>query len=120
MDLTVLALHGLTSTTKVWSGLAAALPQARIVAPDLAGRGSAAERRTAPGLSGHADDVVRLADELGLDGVAPERSILVSRPVVRALFWTQMRARLPRLTTERADANHLTLLFDPGVPKAIV
>jgi len=49
MDLTVLALHGLTSTTKVWSGLAAALPQARIVAPDLAGRGSAAERRTAPG-----------------------------------------------------------------------
>jgi pimeloyl-ACP methyl ester carboxylesterase len=59
MDLTVLALHGLTSTTKVWSGLAAALPQARIVAPDLAGRGSAAERRTAPGLSGHADDVVR-------------------------------------------------------------
>jgi lipase len=25
--------------------------------------------RTAPGLSGHADDVVRLADELGLDGV---------------------------------------------------
>jgi pimeloyl-ACP methyl ester carboxylesterase len=88
----VLALHGLTSTTKVWSGLAAALRQARIVAPDLVGRGSAAERRTAPGLSGHADDVVRLADELGLDGgVAPERSILVSRPVVRALFWTQMR-----------------------------
>lgn len=255
MDLTVLALHGLTSTTKVWGSLAAALPQARIVAPDLAGRGSAAERRTAPGLIGHADDVVRLADDLGLDGVvlvghsmgaflaplvaarlgprvrkvllldggvAPERSILVSRPVVRALFWTQMRlldrrwrspeafvdaiegkairnrpdlraplldwarylldgdgrprldtrrlvadaldsltgaptlgalaetghpvhliaaargahdragpflsdaaltagrARLPRLTTERADANHLTVLFDPSVPKAIV
>ena len=68
MDLTVLALRGLTSTTKVWDGLAAALPQARIVAPDLAGRTSAAERRTA----------------------------------------------------ERADANHLTLLFDPSVPKAIV
>jgi hypothetical protein len=30
------------------------------------------------------------------------------------------RAQLPRLTTERADGNHLTLLFDPGVPKAIV
>jgi pimeloyl-ACP methyl ester carboxylesterase len=49
MDLTVLALHGLTSTTRVWGSLAAALPQARIVAPDLAGRGSAAERRTARG-----------------------------------------------------------------------
>jgi pimeloyl-ACP methyl ester carboxylesterase len=124
VDLTVLALHGLTSTTKVWSNLPAALPGTRIVAPDLAGRGAAAERRTAPGLAGHADDVVRLADDQGLDGVvlvghsmgefvaplvaarlgprvrkvllldggvAPERSILVSRPVVRALFWTQMR-----------------------------
>jgi hypothetical protein len=30
------------------------------------------------------------------------------------------RAELPRLTTERADANHLTLLFDPAVPNAIV
>jgi pimeloyl-ACP methyl ester carboxylesterase len=39
MGPTVLALHGLTSTTKVWSALAAALPEARIVAPDLAGRG---------------------------------------------------------------------------------
>ena len=29
-------------------------------------------------------------------------------------------AARPRQTTERADANHLTLLFDPGVPKATV
>ena len=36
---TVLALHGLTSTSQVWAGLAGALPQARVVAPDLPGRG---------------------------------------------------------------------------------
>jgi hypothetical protein len=33
---------------------------------------------------------------------------------------TAGRSQLPRLTTERADVNHLTLLFDPLVPKAIV
>jgi lipase len=29
------------------------------------------------------------------------------------------RAQLPRLSTERADANHLTVLFDPSVPRAL-
>jgi pimeloyl-ACP methyl ester carboxylesterase len=121
---TVLALHGLTSTSEVWRALAEALPGMRVVAPDLPGRGGSADVRVGPGLAGHAAAVVRLVNELDLDevtvvghsmgaflgplvaaglgrrvrkvvlldgGVAPEPSLLVRRPVVRALFGLQVR-----------------------------
>ena len=120
----VLCLHGLTSTSEVWSGFAAALPQARVIAPDLPGRGGSVDVPAAPGLSGHAAAVVRLADELALDdfvlvghsmgafvaplaayamgqrvrkvvlmdgGVAPEQTIAVKWPVVRVVFTLQAR-----------------------------
>lgn len=250
----VLALHGLTSTSQVWSGLAAALPAVRVIAPDLPGRAGSRDTPTGPGLPGHAQAVLRLADELQLHdvvvvghsmgaflaplvaaklgdrarsvlmldgGVSPERSVMTRRPVVRLLFglatrrldrdWPSVEAyvavaegkatanrpdlhaatqewgaymlaggqrpridrrrlvedaqdtlagtptlgalartghpahliaasrgahdeaapflsdaaldagrdRLARLTTERADANHLTLLFHPAVPATI-
>jgi lipase len=121
---TVLALHGLTSTSEVWRTLAEALPGTRVVAPDLPGRGGSVDVRVGPGLAGHAAAVVRLADELDLanvtvvghsmgaflgplvaaglggrvrkvvlldGGVAPEPSLLVRRPVVRAAFGLQVR-----------------------------
>jgi pimeloyl-ACP methyl ester carboxylesterase len=120
----VLCLHGLTSTSQVWSEFAASLPQARVIAPDLPGRGGSVDVRAAPGMAGHAPAVARLADELALDdivlvghsmgafvapliayalkqrvrkvvlmdgGVAPEQSLVVKRPVVRALFTVQSR-----------------------------
>ncbi|MFG1603328.1 alpha/beta fold hydrolase [Actinoplanes sp. NPDC049265] len=253
----VLALHGLTSTSEVWSAMAGALPAMRVVAPDLPGRGGSTDVPTGPGLPGHAQAVLRLADELQLHdvivvghsmgaflaplvaaklgdrarsvimldgGVAPARAFLLRRPIVRLVFgaatrrlgrkWSSVekyarategkavanrpdlhqtmlawsaymlagppgalrprisrdrlvddaadslsgpatlgalarttqpahliaatrgaddnaapfltdaaleagRAQLPRLTIERADANHLTLLFDPSVPAAV-
>jgi pimeloyl-ACP methyl ester carboxylesterase len=39
---TILALHGLTSTSEVWRGFAETLPGARLIAPDLPGRGGSA------------------------------------------------------------------------------
>ena len=123
-DTTVLALHGLTSTSEVWRPMADALPHARVVAPDLPGRGGSVDHPAPHGLNGHAGAVLALADELGLHevvlighsmgaflapvvadrlgdrvrkvvlvdgGVAPERSLLIRRPVVRVLFSVQMR-----------------------------
>jgi lipase len=253
----VLALHGLTSTSEVWSAMAGALPNMRVVAPDLPGRGGSTDVPTGPGLPGHAQAVLRLADELQLHdvivvghsmgaflaplvaaklgdrargvimldgGVAPARTLMLRRPFVRLLFgaatrrlgrrWSSVekyadstegkavanrpdlhqamlawsayllagppgnlrprinrerliddaadslsgpptlgalarttqpvhliaatrgahdnaapfltdaaleagRSQLARLTIERADANHLTLLFDPSVPAAV-
>jgi lipase len=121
---TVLALHGLTSTSEVWRAFAEALPGTRIVAPDLPGRAGSVDVRVAAGLAGHAGAVVRLVDELKLDnvvvvghsmgaflgplvaaglgarvrkvvlldgGVAPEPTVMVRRPVVRAAFALQAR-----------------------------
>ncbi|WP_250034952.1 alpha/beta fold hydrolase [Paractinoplanes maris] len=65
----VLALHGLTNTSEVWRALAEALPATRVIAPDLPGRGGSLSTRAAPGLAGHAAEVVRVADECGLDEV---------------------------------------------------
>ncbi|MCO8274252.1 alpha/beta hydrolase [Actinoplanes sp. TRM 88003] len=65
----VLALHGLTNTSEVWRALAEAVPGTRVVAPDLPGRGGSLTAQAAPGLAGHAAEVVRMADECGLDDV---------------------------------------------------
>ena len=123
-EFTVLALHGLTSTSQVWKAVAEALPQARVIAPDLPGRVGSLKYPAEPGLAGHADAVLRLADELSLanvvvtghsmgaflaplvaaqlgpratavvlldGGIAPQKSLLLKRPIVKALFTVQMR-----------------------------
>ncbi len=64
---TVLFLHGLGSTGRHASPLADALPHARVIAPDLRGRGGSSELRGPSGLGAHADDLVAVADVLGLD-----------------------------------------------------
>ncbi|MCM4078791.1 alpha/beta fold hydrolase [Paractinoplanes hotanensis] len=66
---TVLALHGLTNTSEVWRALAEALPGTRVIAPDLPGRGGSVTTKAAPGLAGHAAEVVRVAGECALDDV---------------------------------------------------
>jgi pimeloyl-ACP methyl ester carboxylesterase len=48
----VLALHGLTSSSEVWRAFAASVPEARVIAPDLPGRGGPAEAVSGPGLRG--------------------------------------------------------------------
>ncbi|GID28250.1 alpha/beta fold hydrolase [Paractinoplanes brasiliensis] len=65
----VLALHGLTNSSEVWRAFAEASPGTRVIAPDLPGRGGSLTTKAAPGLAGHAAEVVRVADECGLDDV---------------------------------------------------
>lgn len=124
----VLALHGLTSTSEVWSAMAGALPHMRVVAPDLPGRAGSVSVPIGPGLPSHAQAVLRLADELQLHdvivvghsmgaflaplvaaklgdrarsvimldgGVAPARTLMLRRPIVRLLFGAATR-RLDR------------------------
>lgn len=62
----VLAVHGITSNGLSWSAVAASLPEHRVLAPDLRGRGAS---RTLPGpygLARHAEDAVAVLDGLGI------------------------------------------------------
>lgn len=65
----VLALAGLSGSGISWAYLAEALPEARVVAPDLRGRGAATGMAGPTGLLAHAQDCARLLDELGLEDV---------------------------------------------------
>ena len=62
---TVVAVHGITANHRTFAPLAEALPQHRLLAPDLRGRGAS---RTLPGPWGidrHAEDVARLITASG-------------------------------------------------------
>lgn len=63
---TILAIHGITSSHKAWTPLARALPDHRIVAPDLRGRGRSNHLPGPWGMARHADDVAVLAHDLGV------------------------------------------------------
>src|SRR5690242_461980 len=66
---TVVGLPGLSSSSAAWAPLAGQLPDARIVAPDLRGRG-ASQRLSGPtGLRAHARDVAAVMAELDLRDV---------------------------------------------------
>jgi lipase len=63
----VLAVHGISASHLAWQLVAAALPGARVIAPDLRGRGGS---RTLPGPWGmpqHATDLVALLDATGVE-----------------------------------------------------
>lgn len=62
----VVGLPGLGSTGMAFAALAQALPDVRVVAPDLRGRGRSAGVTGPIGLRAHAHDVARIADELEL------------------------------------------------------
>lgn len=108
---TVLFLHGLGSTGWHASPLADALPDARVVAPDLRGRGGSSELRGPAGLDGHADDVLAVVDALGLDDVT--------------LVGHSMGAYLAPVVAERlaehapARRVHKMVLLDGGLPPTL-
>ena len=62
----VLALHGISSTRKIWLWLHDVAPHLTMVAPDLRGRGRSVGVGQDYGLRNHVDDVVRLMDSLDL------------------------------------------------------
>lgn len=61
---TVVAVHGITSSHVAWAELAAAMPDVRLVAPDLRGRGRSRDLPGPYGMPTHADDVAAVMDHL--------------------------------------------------------
>jgi pimeloyl-ACP methyl ester carboxylesterase len=57
---TILALHGVTASSRAWLALAAELTGSRILAPDLRGRGRSRDLGAPYGLRQHAEDAAEL------------------------------------------------------------
>lgn len=66
---TVLAVHGITSSHIAWPLLAHAMPDVRVVAPDLRGRGRSRDLPAPYGMPSHADDVDAVLEHLGIERV---------------------------------------------------
>lgn len=68
---TIVATHGITSSHQAWRAFARELPDWRIIAPDLRGRGRSNHLPGPYGMSRHADDVAALLAELGVERALP-------------------------------------------------
>ncbi|HEY7593531.1 MAG TPA: alpha/beta hydrolase [Actinophytocola sp.] len=62
----VLAIHGLTASSRAWLETATRLP-GPVIAPDLRGRGGSGELPGPYGMAAHAADCVAVLDALGVD-----------------------------------------------------
>ena len=66
---TLLLVHGITASHVSFAALAAALPHARLIAPDLRGRGRSRDLPGPYGMARHADDVAAVLEHLGAGAV---------------------------------------------------
>lgn len=64
---TVVAIHGITSSHLAWHLVADALPEMRVIAPDLRGRGRSLNIEGEAGMAAHADDVAQVLNALGIE-----------------------------------------------------
>lgn len=106
---TVLLVHGITASHRSWQVLADQLPDVRLVAPDLRGRGRShpdAVRGAPTGMPAHADDLAALLDHLGLD-----RTLVVGHSM-GAFVGVVLADRHP-------DRVSRLLLVDGGLPLAV-
>ncbi|MGR7023189.1 alpha/beta fold hydrolase [Geodermatophilus sp. URMC 62] len=65
----VLAVHGLSSTSRLWTWLLAEDPDVDLIAADLSGRGASTPRSDASTLAGHVADQLAVLDALELEAV---------------------------------------------------
>ena len=101
-----LAIHGITANGRSWDTVAAHLPERRIIAPDLRGRGRS-NRLPAPyGLRTHADDLATLVDA---DGGGPRTVLGHSMGAFAAVA----------LAGARPDLVERLVLVDGGFPLAL-
>jgi pimeloyl-ACP methyl ester carboxylesterase len=63
----VLAIHGLSSQRTLWNWLRAAAPGLSLIAPDLRGRGDSVEVALSSSIGRHAEDMVFIMNQLGLE-----------------------------------------------------
>jgi pimeloyl-ACP methyl ester carboxylesterase len=95
----VLAIHGLTSSSRSWLAAARALGgRARVVAPDLRGRGASNELPEPFGIDAHVRDLLAVLDHLEL-----ERAVVAGHSL-----GAYIAARLAMQHPERVD--HLVLV----------
>lgn len=67
---TALVIHGVTASHRAWPWVADALPEVRLIAPDLRGRGRSNTLTGPAGLAAHADDLAAALDAAGVERVA--------------------------------------------------
>ena len=103
---TVLAVHGVTSSHKSWPLLAAELPGARIIAPDLRGRGRSNRLPGPYGMPQHADDLADVLAALEVD-----QAVVVGHSM-GAFVSVVLAHRHPELVSE-------LVLVDGGLPLAV-
>lgn len=65
----VLAIHGISSQRRLWDWLRDAEPDLSLIAPDLRGRGDSVDVTGPSSISRHAEDMVAVLDDLGMDTV---------------------------------------------------
>jgi pimeloyl-ACP methyl ester carboxylesterase len=102
----VLAIHGITGSHRAWPYVADALPQFRIIAPDLRGRGRSNELPAPYGMKQHAEDCAAALDALGI-----ERALVIGHSM-GAFVATTFAAQNPTRTVA-------LLLVDGGLPLAL-
>jgi lipase len=103
---TVIAVHGITGSHLSWAMVAEAIPQVRLIAPDLRGRGRSAGLPGPYGMARHAADLEAVMEALDLP-----RSILVGH---------SMGGFVAAVAAHRSpDRFREVLLIDGGLPLAI-
>jgi len=65
----VLAIHGISSTRKIWNWLLAEAPDVDLIAPDLRGRGDSYGLDGSSSIRQHVDDLIGVLDALEVDRV---------------------------------------------------
>lgn len=99
----VLAVHGITATQMAWRPVAEQLPEYRVLAPDLRGRGRSADLPGPYGMAQHADDLART-----LDAADVQRAVVVGHSM--GGFAAMVFAH------RHPDRLHRLLLVDGGIP----
>lgn len=100
---TVLAIHGITATHKAWQTLAESMPDLRIIAPDLRGRGRSNGLPGPWGMPSHADDMKAVLDALRVG-----RTVVVGHSM-GAFVASTLAQRYPSTVSE-------VILVDGGLP----
>ncbi|MFP3466564.1 alpha/beta hydrolase [Leifsonia sp. SIMBA_070] len=99
----ILAVHGITANHVAWMLAAGAMPDRRVIAPDLRGRGRSSGLPGPFTLNDHADDLLAVLDRLGVDRAT------VAGHSMGAFVAVRLAERHP----ERVDR---LVLLDGGLP----